>query len=182
MPSFAFPDASVADLAAFLRTILPPIGGGNRGAINAVVVGNARAGEAYFNGAGRCTTCHSPTGDLKGIGSRLPVAAIQGRAGHAARQRRLSALVQLAARSEREAAQGTVTITPIRRDDLRHAAVDHRLQRHADRAAGVRRTVARNGDVPKVEVTDPLQCHIEHMKKLTDKDMHDLTAYLVTLK
>ena len=49
-------------------------------------------------------------------------------------------------------------------------------------AAGARRTVARNGDVPKVEITDPLQSHLDHMKKLTDKDMHDLTAYLVTLK
>jgi cytochrome c oxidase cbb3-type subunit 3 len=49
-------------------------------------------------------------------------------------------------------------------------------------SGGVRRTVARNGDVPKVVVTDPLQWHIDHMKRLTDKDMHDLTAYLVTLK
>ena len=49
-------------------------------------------------------------------------------------------------------------------------------------AAGVRRTVARNGDVPKVEVTDPLQWHLDHMRTLTDKNMHDLTAYLVTLK
>jgi cytochrome c oxidase cbb3-type subunit III len=49
-------------------------------------------------------------------------------------------------------------------------------------ASGVRRTVARSGDVPRVEVTDPLQYHIDHMKKLTDKNMHDLTAYLVTLK
>jgi cytochrome c oxidase cbb3-type subunit III len=48
--------------------------------------------------------------------------------------------------------------------------------------AGVRRTIARSGDTPKVEITDPLQWHIEHLKKLTDKNMHDLTAYLVTLK
>jgi cytochrome c oxidase cbb3-type subunit 3 len=47
---------------------------------------------------------------------------------------------------------------------------------------GVRRTFTREGDVPKVVVTDPLQAHIELLLKLTDKTMHDLTAYLVTLK
>ena len=34
------------------------------------MTGNAKAGETYFNGAGGCSNCHSPTGDLKGIGSR----------------------------------------------------------------------------------------------------------------
>ena len=47
---------------------------------------------------------------------------------------------------------------------------------------GVRHTFTRDGDVPRVVVTDPLQAHIDLMPKLTDKTMHDLTAYLVTLK
>lgn len=47
------------------------------------------------------------------------------------------------------------------------------------RTAGVRRTVARKGDVPAVSVTDPLQYHVDH---ITDENMHNLTAYLVTLK
>jgi cytochrome c oxidase cbb3-type subunit 3 len=47
---------------------------------------------------------------------------------------------------------------------------------------GVRHTFARNGDVPKVVVTDPLQAHLDLMKTLSDNEMHDLTAYLVTLK
>jgi cytochrome c oxidase cbb3-type subunit 3 len=33
--------------------------------------GDAKAGEQYFKGAGRCATCHSPTGDLAGVGDRL---------------------------------------------------------------------------------------------------------------
>ena len=49
-------------------------------------------------------------------------------------------------------------------------------------ASGTRRTFARDGDAPKVEVKDPLQWHLDHLRTLTDKDMHDLTAYLVTLK
>ena len=35
---------------------------------------------------------------------------------------------------------------------------------------------------PKVEVRDPLQGHRDLLAVYTDKDMHDVTAYLVTLK
>ena len=44
------------------------------------------------------------------------------------------------------------------------------------------RTFRRNGDVPKVEVHDPMQAHQDLLPVYTDKDMHDVTAYLVTLK
>jgi cytochrome c oxidase cbb3-type subunit 3 len=47
---------------------------------------------------------------------------------------------------------------------------------------GARRTFTRNGDNPKVVVTDPLQAHLDMLRTLQDKDMHDLTAYLWTLK
>jgi cytochrome c oxidase cbb3-type subunit 3 len=49
-------------------------------------------------------------------------------------------------------------------------------------ADGGSRTITRNGDVPKVEIHDPLQPHKEMLKVYTDKDIHDLTAYMVTLK
>jgi hypothetical protein len=183
MPSFALSDAETADLWMFLRTTAPAAGrgGAGRGAITAVVVGNAKAGEAYFAGAGRCATCHSPTGDLKGIGTRLTPAVIQGRLvlprGSGGYPRGFNSP------PDPTEAPRTVTITPPSGEtitgtlmwitDFNVTLID---------ASGVRRTVARNGDVPRVEVKDPLQYHIDHMKKLTDKDMHDLTAYLVTLK
>jgi len=49
-------------------------------------------------------------------------------------------------------------------------------------AKGTRRTFARDGDVPKVEVRDPLQGHIDNLLNITDQHMRDVTAYLVTLK
>ena len=49
-------------------------------------------------------------------------------------------------------------------------------------ADGFTRTWARNHGVPKVEITDPLQAHVDIMTKLSDTDMHNLTAYLATLK
>ena len=49
-------------------------------------------------------------------------------------------------------------------------------------SSGLSRTFARDGDAPKVEVTDPLQAHIDMLAKYKDADIHNLTAYLVTLK
>ena len=49
-------------------------------------------------------------------------------------------------------------------------------------ADGTQRSFARNGDVPKVEISDPREGHAKLLPTYTDKDMHDVTAYLVTLK
>lgn len=48
-------------------------------------------------------------------------------------------------------------------------------------ADGSTTTLAREHGVPKVEITDPLQAHVDIMTKPNDTDMHDLTAYLATL-
>jgi cytochrome c oxidase cbb3-type subunit III len=183
MPSFAMPDDDVRALSAYLRSILPatPIGGGMRGQITAIVVGDAKAGETYFNGAGGCTTCHSATGDLKGIGARLPVATIQGRIvfprGNGGYPRSFNAP------PDPNEPPRTVTITQPSGETVAGTLMwitDFYVT--LTDAAGVRRTIVRNGDVPKVVVTEPLQYHIEHMQRLTDEDMHNLTAYLVSLK
>jgi cytochrome c oxidase cbb3-type subunit 3 len=47
---------------------------------------------------------------------------------------------------------------------------------------GTVRSVRRDGDVPKVEIRDPLEPHRQLLTVYTDKDMHDVTAYLVTLR
>jgi cytochrome c oxidase cbb3-type subunit 3 len=49
-------------------------------------------------------------------------------------------------------------------------------------ADGRRRTVARRGDAPRVEINDPRAAHTDLLSVYTDKDIHDVTAYLVTLK
>ena len=49
-------------------------------------------------------------------------------------------------------------------------------------ADGTAKTFRRNGTVPTVQITDPLDAHKKMLVKYTDKDMHDVTAYLVTLK
>src|SRR6185436_13359081 len=80
MPAVPLADADVTDVSAFIRSLGgAPARAGGPSTINAIVVGDAAAGERYFTGAGKCATCHSPAGDLKGIGSRLSAATIQGR-------------------------------------------------------------------------------------------------------
>ena len=44
------------------------------------------------------------------------------------------------------------------------------------------RSFSRDGDVPRVEIVDPLARHKELLSLLTDQDMRNVTAYLVTLK
>jgi hypothetical protein len=51
-----------------------------------------------------------------------------------------------------------------------------------DAGSDAMRSWLRNGDVPKVVVTDPLQAHLDHLTKWTDADMHNMTAYLASLK
>jgi hypothetical protein len=49
-------------------------------------------------------------------------------------------------------------------------------------SAGDRRSFSRDSETPRVELHDPLKAHIELLKNYTDNDIHDLTAYLLTLK
>ena len=185
MPSFALGDAEVADLSAYFRTIAAPpagrAGGAGRGAITAIVVGDAAAGERYFRGPGKCVDCHSPTGDFKGIGSRLSAAQIQGRIVYPRDNGNYPPSFNSPPNPSE--APRTVTVTLPSGEKISGTLMwltdfDVTLKD----AAGLLRTFARNGDTPAVTVTDPLQYHLDHMRTLTDTAMHDLTAYLVTLK
>src|SRR5271163_5264720 len=74
MPAFSFSGEQVAGLAAFIhgqQTKAMAQNGKRKGVdVSDLQTGNVEAGKAYFNGAGGCSTCHSPTGDLAGVASR----------------------------------------------------------------------------------------------------------------
>src|SRR5579863_8879824 len=70
MPRFNMTQAQIADIAAFLHEGVRAAAERGTYKILNIVTGNAKAGEAYFNGAGKCSSCHSVTGDLKGIGAK----------------------------------------------------------------------------------------------------------------
>lgn len=183
MPPFALGDAEVADLAAYFRSIAaaPGRGAAGRGVISAVVVGDAAAGERYFKGAGRCIECHSPTGDFKGIGSRLPAAAIQGRLVYPRDNGNYPPSFN-APPNPAEAPRNVVVTMPTGEKLTGTLMWLTDFYVTLKDANGLLRTIARSGETRSVVVTDPLQYHLDHMRTLTDKNMHDLTAYLVTLK
>ena len=172
-------DEQMADIAAYLHSRIIYASGRGDVHLNEVLVGNAQAGQQYFNGAGGCAKCHSPTGDLKGVASKYDAATLQerlvmprqgrggfGRGGGAASPTAPYATVTLPSGE-------TVKGQPVLVTDF---YVTLRL------ADGSTKTWARNKGVPKVEITDPLQAHVDIMMHLNDTDMHNLTAYLATLK
>jgi mono/diheme cytochrome c family protein len=182
MPKFDMPDAQVADLAAFLHSAIYLNANRRLYKILDILVGDPKAGQAYFNGAGRCGTCHSPTGDLKGVGAKYEPATLQGRLlmprGRPSGPGAPSGPLYL----EPTAIKVTVTLPSAESSSgglVRLTDFDVTLY---DTAAGRIRSFLRNGDVPKVVVTDPLQAHIEQLPKWTDTEMHNMTAYLASLK
>ena len=180
MPKFALSAADITDIAAWLHS--QPLS--DRGAPSTldILIGNAREGEAYFNGAGRCTQCHSATGDLAGIGSRYEPKTIQNLivSGGGGRGRRRSAG---AAPPVKAPPPTTVTVTlPSGRrvqGELDHLSAFVVALRDSD---GTYHSFARHDSIPKVVVTNPLQWHIDRLPQWRDADIHDVTAYLVTLK
>lgn len=176
MPSFAsFTPEQLYDLAEFLHQRV--YDSANRGVyqVQNVVTGNAQAGEAYFNGAGRCNTCHSPTGDLAHVASKFQPVDLQAAFLYPASVNRFGP------GSEKEGFTKQVTVTlpsgqsvtgPLKRqDDFNISIYD---------STGTYHSWPR--DQVKVEVKDPLAAHAELLAQYTDADMHNLLAYLVTLK
>ena len=172
MPKFDLSKEDIASIAAFIHSM--PVGG--RAATTGTVdplVGDAKAGEAYFNGAGKCATCHSVTGDLAGIGARYTdVRALQGamlsgeRRGESSESPSKTVTVTL---KDGQTVEGTLYQV----DDFVVSLVD---------ANGNYHSYPRQGDSPKVVIKDPLQPHLDMLQTLKDNDIHNLTAYLVTLK
>ena len=135
-----------------------------------------RPGEAYFAGEGRCATCHSPTGDLAGYGTRYSPVDIQQRFVFPVGRRGRG-------RGGARRSRSTVTVTPPNgAAGLGRARQPRRFPRRAARRhAATYRSFTRTPAMTVVK-TDPFAAHVELLDRLTDKAMHDLVAYLETLK
>jgi cytochrome c oxidase cbb3-type subunit III len=180
MPAIPMKQPDALAVAAFVRSVMETIGRqGTPPAIGreapSVVVGDARAGQVYFDS--KCSGCHSATGDLKGIAGRIsdPKTLQNTWVAGGARFRRGPGMT-----GNREVT-ATVTLDSGERVEGHLVRIDDFLVTVA-LADGTARTFRRDGDVPKVEVRDPKKAHMDLLSIYTDKDMHDVTAYLVTLK
>jgi mono/diheme cytochrome c family protein len=184
MPSFTnLTDAQVSDIAAFVRSKAPPARGAGLREAKVEIVGDPIAGQQFFNGEGKCDTCHSATGDLKGIGAKYSVSTLQGRI---VLPRGTGLYPGISFGSQPNVPPDLPRTVTVREPNGK--ITSGKLVSISDfdvtlrDTNGVHHTFDRNGDVPIVVVKDPLQAHLDLLPKLTNKEMHDLTAYLVTLK
>jgi len=184
-PSASFTDEEVVSLANFLRQrVNDTMRGAAVFTVGDIVIGDPKAGDAYFNGEGGCATCHNATtGSLSGVATRIPEPVdLQQRMlfpGGGGRGRGRGAPPAGAA-PDRNAI--TVTIAPASGPPLSGVLVEESdfyiALRDAD---GTIRTVRRTPGM-KVVKTNPLQAHIDLLDRISDKQIHDLVAYLETLK
>jgi cytochrome c oxidase cbb3-type subunit 3 len=184
MPKPGLTEPQIADLVAWLHVQTYAAGHRTTYAFQDVLTGDAKKGEAYFQST--CASCHSATADLKGIGSRYDAFSLQakwlqprgGRGGGGGRGGRGGAT---AAASNRSAITATVTLASGQKVSGTLDRVDDFSVSLRD-SAGEYHSFTRDGAVPKVEINDPLKPHVDLLEKYTDPDIHNVTAYLVTLK
>jgi cytochrome c oxidase cbb3-type subunit 3 len=176
MPKFDLSLDTLADIAAYLHSI--PTGAGEKTAFDpsSIVVGNAAAGKAFFNGKGHCSQCHALQGDFARIGSRLDPKTLQDNIISAGAVTRLGAPLP-------NAPPRTVTVTLASGEVIEGTlvSVDDFDVTLTD-ASGRRRTLPRHGAQPRVEIKNPLQAHLDLVREWDDRDIHNLTAFLVTQK
>jgi cytochrome c oxidase cbb3-type subunit 3 len=175
MPKFAFTDDQVADVAAFLHSFRAAGYDESRVKPPSILVGDARAGEAYFRS--RCSGCHSVTGDLRGIASRIED------------PRLLQQTWLMPGSGGGRGGPPPVTVPPARvvvtEGGTRVEGVLDKLDDFIVSLTtdeGFHRSFRIRGDSPTIEVKDPLQPHRDLLRTYSDADIHNVTAFLVSLK
>jgi mono/diheme cytochrome c family protein len=186
MPKFDLPERDVVDLATFLHATIEQVSDRDKYKILDILVGDPKAGEAFFNGAGRCSSCHSPEGDLQGVAARYEdPATLQGRIVMPRGRRRgppQPGRPEIPPFLEPNAVKATVTLPDgesftgplIRLTDFDVTVYDAERQQP--------RSWLRSGGSPAIAVNDPLQAHVDMLRRWRDTDLHNVTAYLATLK
>jgi cytochrome c oxidase cbb3-type subunit 3 len=167
MPRFALPDSDMAAVVAFIhdqKTKAEAQVGKRRGVEAAdLQTGNVEAGKAYFNGAGKCASCHSPTGDLAGVAKRFEGLKLEERMLYP------------------KGAKAKVTVTLASGE-----TVSGELAYHDEFVIGLRDSARHYRSWPaskvKFSIDAPAEAHADLLAKYTDDDIHNLMAYLETLR
>lgn len=167
MPKFALPDNDIAALVTFIheaKTKAESQKGGRRGVdVSDLQTGNAEAGKSYFEGAGGCAHCHSATGDLAGFASRHQGLELE--------QRMLNPRGAVATATVTLPSGEMVKGKLVHRDEFTIAL--------RDASGRYRSWFVEN---VKFAVNAPAEAHAELLGKYTDDDIHNLVAYLQTLR
>ncbi len=179
MPAFTnFTEAQIQDIAQYLLSRNQAAANRMDYKILNINTGDPKAGEAYFSA--HCANCHSATGDLAHIASKMEPVALQSRFLYP----KQSHYPGMPGPAPDPRAQKTVTVTlpsgPSysgkldHLDDFSVSLTDDSGEHHSwlfDQEKGI-----------QVKVKDPLQAHEELLKQYTNADMHNILAYLETLQ
>jgi cytochrome c oxidase cbb3-type subunit 3 len=167
MPRFDFSDEEIASLMAFIHTqknnAVAKKGARKGVDVSDLQTGNADAGKRYFNGTGGCAACHSATGDLAGIASRYQGLELE--------QQMLFPKHAKSKVTVTLASGKTVTGTLDYLDEFTVGLID---------PTGTYRSWSTGNVQHKVDA--PANAHVELLSRYTDADIHDLMAYLQTLR
>jgi len=175
MPAFNLQDTDLAAIVAFVHEQKGRVESqqGSRRSVDDsdLRTGDPEAGRRYFNGAGGCARCHAPAGDLAGIANRLPGLKL------------LQRMLYPEATDDVGAARAraTVTVTLSSGEQVRGALAYHDEFTIALRDASGWYRSWPVSEV-KVAVENRLDAHTEQLGKYTDADMHNVLAYLQTLR
>ena len=177
-PASSLTDDQIKDISQFLRKQLnDSLRGSPLFTVQDIRTGDAQAGAEFFNRAGKCSSCHSPTGDLAGIAAKYETVDIQqrmlfpggGRGGRGRRGAPPASAVRVTVTPQGAAPVSGVLVFM---DDFVVSLQDSTGAYHS----------FKRGPSLKVEKTDPLQAHYALLDTISDKNIHDLVAYLETLK
>ncbi len=173
---FKYDQEKLFDLSQFLvQSVNKTLRSGYSNQPTDLLNGDAKAGEAYFAGAGGCVKCHSVTGDLAGIGKRYSPAILQQKFLFPNSGPRFS-------RTGPPVQKMQVTVTLSSGKALSGSLIyidDFAVSLRDDK--GIYQSFAR-GEGLKVRTVDPYAAHVALLDRYTDTDIHNLTTYLETLK
>jgi cytochrome c oxidase cbb3-type subunit III len=178
MPSFPnLTNEQIADISVFLHSRKQATANRFAYQIKGLLTGDPKAGEAYFNGPGKCSTCHSPTGDLAGIATRMDPTDLQ----HRFLAPGPSMMDAFLGKKSKPLPPSKVTLK-LPSGQTVSGTLEHRDEWTIELrdSNGWHRSYSLEG--AEVQIDDPMQFHYDQLRKYTDADMHNLLAYLETLK
>jgi cytochrome c oxidase cbb3-type subunit 3 len=178
MPKFDFSESQIKDIAAFLLFRNQAAANRDTYQLLNVVTGDPGEGKGYFEG--HCVLCHTPTGDLAHVATKYSAPALQERFLYPARKLSDDAMLSSDPRAEKTI---TVTLPSGRSYSGRLLQYDDFLVALVD-AAGHYRSWELDGgkNGVRAELHDPLAGHVRLLYEYSDSDVHNVLAYLETLK
>jgi cytochrome c oxidase cbb3-type subunit III len=178
MPAFsALSAAQIADISTFLHSRAADVSNRFAYKIGDLLTGNAQKGASFFNGDGHCATCHSTTGDFAHLAAKYEPAELQRRMLYP-----VPNLIDVFLGRPTKPLAPTKVSVHLPSGELLSGTLDHLDEFTVTMldSAGWHRSFSR--DTVTVDVQDPRAAHEQLLPKYTDQEMHDLLAYLETLK